>query len=752
MAELLIGAGAAIAAAASTAAAAVGTAATAIGTAIAAASTSSLLTAASLAWTIGSSIYSWVSGPSSTIQGPRVKDLFPQSAALGAPAKRFWGVDRMAGQLVWVGSNGKGGRGVREHKHTDGGKGGGSGMETYSYEADFAISVNMASNCAGVIRIWQGTRLIYDVSEDASLQSRIGTGIKLGGRSHVTFYNGAEDQQVPAPIAALAGEGNSPAYRNQFIVLFEHYDCTDNGGQIPQFSFECFTDGLEEFKSVERYATADIFSGATTAPEASWSYVSPQGEIIFMLGAKSSFYQSIFPPGNPLEGEYMIQWFQLLNDGSIIPMERPFNLWPSTVDGKAYGGNFVLGHSDEPLSMTTPIGGYVLWRPSLAPVLCLPPDSSVFNHAYFATGTRFSKKGNRVAILTGLSQDVVLHDAGIGNFLAGSHAFNYTAWNIVDIMHGDEFLWLLHAKFIGIAGPSTNHLLKLDPETLDLVEDIDLGVNKFVNFFVQSDNVIKLVGQNGFSMEFWEYRDGVLDQLGTDPSPGTTGLGGILWFRNGVWYTAKNDIGGLDPTVYTWGPGVSGNCVPMKDIVRDICISCGLEEDEIDAEELTDCVRGYTLETMITGRDAIMPLQRYGFFDGRESDLQLQFIKRGHDPVATIPERDMAARPGLDAQLPPLMDMMRAQETELPWRVHVKFKDQDASYQPNHAYAQSLTTEAVNEFAIDVPIVMTADKAKQIADVLEANFRLERTPREIKVSRKYLPLDAADPVALEIAA
>lgn len=669
--------------------------------------------------------------------------------------KRFWGVERMAGQLVWLGSDGKGGRGMREHKHTEGGKGGGGTMETFTYEGDFAISINAASNCVGCIRIWQGSRIIYDVSEDASLQSRIATGIKLKGkRGTVTFYDGNETQEPPAIIEALEGVGNTTAYRNQFLAVFEKFDTTDVGGQVPQFSFEVYTDGQETFEEIYAYPTDEIFADATPSPEASWSYVSPQGEIIYMLGNKSSFYQSIFPVGNPLAGEYQIQWFQLLANGDIIPMERPFNAWPSTVDGNAYGGNFTLGHSDEPLSMTAPIGNYVLWRPSVPPVICLPPASTVFNHAYFSSGTRFSKKGDRIAILTGLSQDVVLHDANTGAFLTGTHDFNYTNWNIVDIHHGDEFLWLLHANYPGIAGPATNHLLKLDPESLALIEDIDLGVNVATNFFVETDSLMRMVGGTGGNLNFYDYRDGILTTLGATSGVGVAeqALGGILWYRNGVYYTAVNINGAWNPTVHTWGPSEGGNCVPLWQIVRDICLACGLEEDEIDVTELTDCVRGYTLDNQMPGRDAIMPLQRYGFFDARERDLILEFLKRGHDSVATIPEADMAARPGIEAPLPAVMDIMRAQETELPWRVHVKFKDQGANYQTGHAYSQRLTTESKNEVLLDVPVVMTADKAKQIADVLDANFWLERAPREIKLSRKYLRLDAADPVTLEIAA
>ena len=48
--------------------------------------------------------------------------------------------------------------------------------------------------------------------------------------------------------------------------------------------------------------------------------------------------------------------------------------------------------------------------------------------------------------------------------------------------------------------------------------------------------------------------------------------------------------------------------------------------------------------------------------------------------------------------------------------------------------------------------VRTSTKAKQIAEVLSATHWLERDPRLIMLSRKYVALDAADPVTLRVAA
>jgi hypothetical protein len=57
-------------------------------------------------------------------------------------------IERVAGQLVWIGSNGKGGRGIRAYKQRA--------------KVDFAISIKPAWKGRGLIRIRDGETLIYD--------------------------------------------------------------------------------------------------------------------------------------------------------------------------------------------------------------------------------------------------------------------------------------------------------------------------------------------------------------------------------------------------------------------------------------------------------------------------------------------------------------------------------------------------------------------------------------------------------------
>ncbi len=740
----------------------VGAAGAAAGAAIAAASSAaSLLSAASLAWSIGSTLFSAFHGANQSVTGPRLKDLHVQSAAFGAPMKRFWGVDRMAGELVWIGSDGKGGRGIREVaiKKKLGGKGKGGGTSTtYKYFADFAISINAASNCRGVIRVWAGPKLIYDNSKTATLESKLGTGITLGDAGTITFYDGNENQKPPPLIEALSGVGNTSAYRNQFLAVFQNFEVTQYGS-IPQFSFECFTDGDDAFAQKEYYQLNELAAGGDFGRQDSWSYVDPNGEIIVLVGNQPNLYGSI------IDGEPALKIFRLEADGSIIEDALPPFILADPLDTSTtgqVGGNFFQGVADEPCMTAANGGKRWLIRPD-KPIVTFELPAGLPGFAGLSMPFDFfAKKDDAIYFMGngGQSYGLVKCNADTGAFIAAADmATLYDFGNLAQVAMGDDFLWVLRSGHVG-----NTYLLKYDPDTLERLDAIDLGshehtlavYNEISGFFVENDNSIKLIGRRDIGVDqyavFWEWRDGVLTELGTALAP--QGFkGGTLFVRNGVWYNGNSGYcGQYDIPIQVWAPGNEGFCVPLWKIVRDICIACGMETTDINVSELTDCVRGYTIDQQMTGRDAILPLQRYGFFDGRERDLVLEFPKRGHDSVMTIPQDDMAARPSLDAELPDLIASTRAEETELPVIIHVRFKDQDASYQTGHAYSARLTSESKNTITVDVPIVMTATKAKQIADVLMANHWLERAPKEILVSRRYMRLDAADPVTLDVAA
>lgn len=149
-------------------------------------------------------------------EGRRLEDLTLQTSNEGAAMARIYGRVRLSGQVIWATQ-------LEEtvSTSTQGGKSGGSGVETteYAYFANFAVGL-----CEGPIhrigRIWADGQLI-DQSEYT-----------------IRSYLGGDDQVVDALIEAKQGVGQSPAFRGTAYVVFDRLPLESFGDRIPQLTFE----------------------------------------------------------------------------------------------------------------------------------------------------------------------------------------------------------------------------------------------------------------------------------------------------------------------------------------------------------------------------------------------------------------------------------------------------------------------------------------------------------------------------------
>lgn len=178
-----------------------------------------------------------------------ILDRVELAKAAIASAMPFRILNHVTGKLVWIGSNGRKGCGVgeTEHKQNRGSK------TAASYHVDFAISIKGAFNCSGIRCIWDGPKLIYEMSPADDLQTVVGRGVNLIGGGTVTFYDGNENQLPPAAIEAFAGVGNTSAYRGQFLALFTNFPRADGTDRIPQLSFEFFTENSGDRSVANQY-------------------------------------------------------------------------------------------------------------------------------------------------------------------------------------------------------------------------------------------------------------------------------------------------------------------------------------------------------------------------------------------------------------------------------------------------------------------------------------------------------------------
>jgi hypothetical protein len=143
--------------------------------------------------------------------GPRLSDLTPQTSTEGTPIPRLYGRARIAGQVIWATN-------YEEVSSSGGGKGGlGGGTTTYSYYANFAIGL-CEGPIAAIGRVWADGQP-FDLS---NVTARI--------------YIGTAAQGTDSLIEAK--QGDTPAYRDTAIIVFERLPLADFGNRIPQLSFE----------------------------------------------------------------------------------------------------------------------------------------------------------------------------------------------------------------------------------------------------------------------------------------------------------------------------------------------------------------------------------------------------------------------------------------------------------------------------------------------------------------------------------
>ena len=111
--------------------------------------------------------------PQAGVKGPRLNELNVQHSTVGAPIPIVYGTAALAGNVIWSG-------GLIETKHEDEQGGmlgiGGPTVTSYTYSVDVAIGI-CEGPISGIRRIWADADLIYDASDDATLEERL----ELGG-------------------------------------------------------------------------------------------------------------------------------------------------------------------------------------------------------------------------------------------------------------------------------------------------------------------------------------------------------------------------------------------------------------------------------------------------------------------------------------------------------------------------------------------------------------------------------------------
>ncbi|MBX9726213.1 MAG: glycoside hydrolase TIM-barrel-like domain-containing protein [Rickettsiales bacterium] len=205
-----------------------------------------------------------------------------------------------------------------------------------------------------------------------------------------------------------------------------------------------------------------------------------------------------------------------------------------------------------------------------------------------------------------------------------------------------------------------------------------------------------------------------------------------VWSDGGNWKTGH------------WVQGKLG-LSNLGQIVADLLKKVGYDSNMVDITRLTDIVNGFVVTNRQTVRACLEQLAAAYFFDCVESDGLLKFVKRGKVSGTTVDFTELV--PQDDGSIDTLT-ITRTQELELPRQVDVIYLNRTADYQAGTQSSQRQTVKAVDYATVNLPIVLTDQEAKVVADVSLYNAWVGRVQYQFSLPPKYALLEPSDVITI----
>lgn len=653
-----------------------------------------------------------------TVVGPRLDDLSFQTSTLGAPLGRAYGTVPVLGNVVWLE-----GDKYREviTSEEQGGKGGPtSAYETAHYYATFAVSllrVTDATKTVALRRLWIGSNLVYDAGSD-NLESIIASNSQS---ALFTFYSGSDDQQPNTRWQADKGANAVSGFPGRcYIVIYdldlEPYSRSLAMAQVKaELSVSTGTVTTEVIES--------IFTGNLGDP--TW------GNSIGLLGVNFTASGADYVT---FERENYGDNPRLLNFGA---MEFPYSEDVVSDDILAPEGGYGYAHSfllcrqaDEKIALQKQvelngysnillrwfsIGESTRWHDYLDDSRMLYGDHS---YVVFDLGETFLAGDNP-------SAHVVKVDRG-GSIIAATS----TKYVIRQFGASENYIFAL------LYTPSTDNLTttvyKFDRDSLALIDtytESAVGGRGAIHV-IDDDTFYTAAWKSGYGGHIYKWVGGVVvEDYG---NIFTTGVGDhsrlhVVNDSPPYGYLLNHLSSTNSPDIVVFYPQIQSSVAKLRDIVTSECGLAGVASGDIDLAGLTDSdVRGYRIANAGAVRSSLEMLQAAFPFDVSPSGYKLRFVSRGTASLATVTESDLGATSGGNS-LPVLLPVSREMDTQIPYKVSVRYLDPAREYDIGEQYASRPDTASVSERTVELSLVLTGDEAVKIADVLNQKDWVERS-------------------------
>lgn len=257
-----------------------------------------------------------------------------------------------------------------------------------------------------------------------------------------------------------------------------------------------------------------------------------------------------------------------------------------------------------------------------------------------------------------------------------------------------------------------------------------------------------VTNSNGISK--LDVKTGVVINLGTLASqalPVNTGDAQCYDGRENALYYTSNTVG--QRLVKVFVGRVSPGEVAVSTIVSSLLARVGLEASELDISDLAALsVLGYTVAQPSSLRTIFDDLRRIFRFDLVESNGKILYRTRGTASAVTIPHTDLS-----DIDTDGWIDELQDNQAGRPRKVNLTYRDFNREYEQNvqsFAFPKYSLSRFDDDYAIDVtvPVVLDADTARNLAEVLLYSKGTSENNYRIKLGPQYMYLDPGDVVTI----
>jgi len=181
----------------------------------------------------------------------------------------------------------------------------------------------------------------------------------------------------------------------------------------------------------------------------------------------------------------------------------------------------------------------------------------------------------------------------------------------------------------------------------------------------------------------------------------------------------------------------------IKEVLTSLCEYTGVP---YDVSALPDAPCEFTIGNATGTRSILGSLALAYQFDMVDTGGVLKFVPRSVTSVKTIDDDDLAFASDASKLAPPY-STQRFQGTDLPKRVVLQYYDSSLDYDVFTQESDLFVYEEGQEVSLQVPVTLTAARAKEITDLTLINSHLDRSQYTFSTSYKHIDLEPADVIS-----